>query len=263
MKPYQRMFDAYVDPEEDVVFISDPLFTIRKPRHHFMTAESSSQLKRIAFTSEIYNGLAESFEEFPKLCQRPASILRQLKSLTHFTLVLSDEGADFDYDEDDDEDEEGNEQEGLNINYLDIPEGLGEEEIELNDDEIDEALEDNFIIEKFYGDLEEEAMERMAKEYFRHVGPIHFESALAHPDHWESWEIYRDEVKSSCEQEKKEFPDWIRPKSAVMAIRYGLLSPGDFLTTIHLMGDHNDDVVEEDDGPDADVIDDSSSDSSI
>jgi hypothetical protein len=32
LRHYIRIFDAYVDPEEDTIFISDPIFSIRTPR---------------------------------------------------------------------------------------------------------------------------------------------------------------------------------------------------------------------------------------
>jgi hypothetical protein len=92
--------------------------------------------------------------------------------------------------------------------------------------------------------LDEDAVEVMSKGYFRHLGNIHFESAADHPDHWEDWEIYKQDLEVSCEQEKAEFPDWIRPKVSVMAVVYGLNCLGDFRAKLHLLGDHNDDVLE-------------------
>lgn len=87
-------------------------------------------------------------------------------------------------------------------------------------------------------------MQIMSKGYFRQLGNIHFESAAGHPDHWEDWEIYRQELEVSCEQEKEGLPNWVQPKISVMAVEYGLNRLGDFKTKLHLLGDHSNDVLE-------------------
>ena len=253
LKSYSRIFDACIDPEEDTVFISDPLFAIRNPRNIFMSSESASRLRKVAFTSEIYNGLAQSCEQFPSLCERPATVLRRLKGLTHFTLALSDDGAGFDYDDDDeayeveDEDEEGGyEEDAQDRSNRDGSENESNGERELRyDGETEDTLDEGAVVRQFLDRLDEEAIETMSKEYFRHVGNIHFESAAGHPDHWEAWIAFRDELEESCEQEKKQFPDWTRPKVSVMAVEYGLRRLEDFKTSLHLLGDHSDDVLEQ------------------
>jgi len=88
-------------------------------------------------------------------------------------------------------------------------------------------------------------MEKMSRGYFRHVGDIHFESAMGSPDHWESWLDWKDEVEEVCREEKTRFPDWIRPKVSIMIVRYGLQPRGDFTgELIHLLGDHSGGIVQ-------------------
>jgi hypothetical protein len=265
LKPYTKVFDAYVDPDEDTIFISDPIFSIRKPRNRFLCSEYANKLRNVAFTSEIYNGLAQSLDQFPGLCEGPATVLRRLEGLTHFTLVISEDGAGFEYsgdDEDEVEDEEDEDEEdkedGQDIvqgdevgNIIQLNQAAesnaAEDDAKLvprGEKEPEDSLDEDTIIRRFLDHLEEEAMESMSKGYFRHLGNIHFQSALGHPDHWETWEIYRDELKVSHEQEKEGFPDWIRPKVSVMAVEYGLRRTGDFRTNLHLLGDHTGNSLE-------------------
>jgi hypothetical protein len=91
--------------------------------------------------------------------------------------------------------------------------------------------------------LEERAMSTMTKGYFRHVGNIRFESAMANPDHWESWFLWRDEVVYHFEQEKADYPEWIQPKVSIMAVKYGLKTIGDYSREVHFQGDYNDEIV--------------------
>lgn len=87
-----------------------------------MSSEYANKLKKIAFTSELYNGLAQSFDQFPSLCEAPATISRKLNALTHFTLALSEDGAGPEYssDEDDEEDNEGHGEDEEVINHVEV-----------------------------------------------------------------------------------------------------------------------------------------------
>lgn len=214
-----------------------------------MASEHAQKLRKVAFTSEIYNGLARSSDQFPILCEGPAAVLRGLKGLKHFTLALSEDGAGFEYsegDEDEGEDEGDGEVEhedeiddvGTDAHSAEPSTNNGNAEQEDGADN-EETLDENSIVRKLLDRLDDEAMEIMTAGYFRHLGDIHFESASGHSDHWEAWELYRDELEIDCEQEKERFPDWIRPKVSVMAVEYGLRRPGDFGVVIHLLGDHN------------------------
>ena len=88
LKGYTWFLDTWVDFENDTVFISDPLFSLRKPRRFFMSLEYTSKIKSIAFSSDIFTGLADSNRKYQKLCEPPARILRNLKALEHFTMAL-------------------------------------------------------------------------------------------------------------------------------------------------------------------------------
>jgi hypothetical protein len=117
LKGYTRAFGAYVDLEEDTVFIIDPVFALREPRKAFLDAEHVSKLCKIAITSDIYVGLDEYGVKFPTLCDGPAAILRKLEGLTHFTFALpneyetikgrSDDGYVTDNDEDNEDHDSG------------------------------------------------------------------------------------------------------------------------------------------------------------
>jgi hypothetical protein len=85
---YIRILDTWLDLEKDTVFISDPLFCLRNPRKVFMGSEYVGKIKNIAFTNDVFRGLADSNERFPQLCDPPARILRNMKALQHFNLVL-------------------------------------------------------------------------------------------------------------------------------------------------------------------------------
>jgi hypothetical protein len=71
-----------------------------------MSSEYANKLRKVAFTSEIYDGLAQAFSQFPILCEAPATILRKLEGLTHFTLVISEDGAGFEYSSDEESEDE-------------------------------------------------------------------------------------------------------------------------------------------------------------
>ena len=222
-----------------------------------MSLESVHKLRNVAFTSEIYDGLARSFGQFPIHCEGPATILRKMKGLNHFALVLSEDGAGFEYSEDEDEDEDEDDTQ-LEADLEDEDEdsqgwggedwadaadsviGMSNAGQELGDvEQSTEAVDENTIVEHFLDRLDAEAMEIMSRGFFRHLGNIHFESAMEHPDHWEDFSIYRDELELICEEEKKDHSDWIRPKVSVMAVEYGLEYPGFYITTFHLLGDHH------------------------
>lgn len=270
LKPYTRIFDAYVSLEEDTIFISDPIFSIRKPRSIFMSSEHAKRLRNVAFTSEIYNGLAQSFDQFPSLCEAPVTVLRKLEGLAHFTLALSEDGAGFEYSDDEEDggedegenEDEDNEEAGGNEESTNQPHeveniaalALAGESDTAQDDTVHEprdeeesggSLDEDAIVRRFLDRLDEEAIETMSKGYFRHLGNIHFESAVGHPDHWEAWETYRDGLEVSFAQEEEEFSAWIRPKASVMAVEYGLCRLGDFRRKLHLLGDHKDDVFDD------------------
>jgi hypothetical protein len=51
------------------------------------------------------------------------------------------------------------------------------------------------------------AYEKMSKEYFRHTGNIHFESAYGSVDHWDSFEIYRRAVLIDLRMKKAQHKD--------------------------------------------------------
>lgn len=256
LKSYTRIFSAYVDPDEDTVFISDPIFSIREPRDRFLRSECANKLRNVALTSEICDGLWESWEQFPSFCEGPARILRMLEGMTHFTLVLLEDGAGFDYSDDEDdqdggtdeaEDVEGNGEE--DTNQPDTTQNQKDARQEPDDEgESMESLEENSDVLRFLIRSDEEAMETMSRGYFRHLGNIHFESAMEHPDHWEAWEFYRNRVNLLLSREQEEFPDWVRPRVSVMAVAYGLRRPGDFAKKIHLLDDrmenHGDFVFE-------------------
>lgn len=265
LKSYAKVFDTYFDLEADTVFISDPMFTIRKPRKIFMDSEFAKRFKNVSFSSDVYVGLVQANDQFPDLCMHPASVLRQLTAVTNFNIVLSDD-ADVFYDSDDGEDSDdgdidisGWESDGPpDHNHPRVKQaGLssGEDQDDPGNVEYDEdgqiavslgdTIHDNPETEAGQSSidsvkldhLEGIAMEQMSKGFFRHVGNIRFESAMQNPDHWESWAEFRDVLMLDFQREKYSFPTWVRPMFGVMAVKYGLKRPGDFSTVIHSWGD--------------------------
>jgi hypothetical protein len=231
-----------------------------------MSSEYASSLKKVAFTKDVYNGLVESFERFPGLCEGPATVLRELKGLTHFTLVLSEDGAGLDFSDGEDYEDQGevNDWDERGFGWEGGHAGDADDASQADDygnpgplaqaaasdtgertpgDEFgDEEESQNALVQ-----LEEEAMETMSKGYFRQVGDIHFESALRNADHWDAWGLYKADLEACWEEEKEQYPNWIRPKASIMVVKYGLCRTDDYSTKVHLLGDHGDagdDVLE-------------------
>ena len=57
LKGYTWAFDTFVDLEEDTIFISDPVFSLRRQRRAFFNAEHTNKLCKIAMSGEVYDGL--------------------------------------------------------------------------------------------------------------------------------------------------------------------------------------------------------------
>ncbi len=250
LKPYTRLFETYIDLEEDTIFISDPIFTVRKPRSIFMYSDYANVIKRLAFTADVYLGMKIVYEAFPNLVAPPARVLRKMHSLTHFTLVLMEDGAGFDDDESDfedwDFDVEGSPTPAEDADILNNQHGEAEDrpepehvndaeeqisntvqaadlnEVLEEDDENDEDADEYEDEEPWLSQQEDEAMERMSKGYFRHVGDIHFESAIHSPDHWDSWYPYLQKIEHDFTKQQLEDKDWEQPMVAIVEVKYGL-----------------------------------------
>ncbi|KAL5314882.1 hypothetical protein ACEPPN_017532 [Leptodophora sp. 'Broadleaf-Isolate-01'] len=246
LKPYTRLLETWIDLEEDTIFISDPMFNLRKPRTNFMDSAYLSSIKRIAFTEDVYLGMKLLYDSFPLLVDPQAAIVRKMEGLSHFSLVLMEDGAGFDsdseaaefeyFDEDSptsgldpeeehdqgsDNDEEQDEQE---VAVVDLEHGPTESRpLQEGDDIPDGDNEDEIADEEQWLSVqEEEAMERLRKGYFRHVGDIHFKSAMHSPDYWDSWYSYLEQINSDFDEQQSEDPDWTRPMVAIVEVKYGL-----------------------------------------
>lgn len=245
LKPYVAIFDTYFHLEHDTLFISDPLFTLRQPRSDFMRSPYVEQIRKIALTNEQHEGLGEMHAEYPGLCPSTTQVLRELKCLRRFILVLSEDAA---MEEDMEEDEDG-------MNTSDSEEGFDLETDDEADDSFDssedsdselqgreEDLLDNIEVLRILERQESEAMEAMPKGYFRQVGDIHFQHATANADHWDNWEHYGEELPFLFQEEKDESPEWLIPNICIVVVRYGL-NPADEDVEIHIRGDFDDGVV--------------------
>jgi hypothetical protein len=240
LKPYTKVFGDWFHFEHDTLFISDPMFTLRKPRNAFMCSPYAEKFKNIALTSDQCYGLDESHEQYPQLCPSMTTVLREMEGLTTFTVVLSEDGA-------------GNWEEELGSS-----DSESESEVEMDvedsgtsamgnsvDSERLRAAEEAARLRKILDRREEEAIRSMSKGYFRHVGNLHFESAMSAIDYWDSWATLKAEFIDAFEEEKERHPDWVRPSVSIMVVRYGLrplAQYGDI--TIHLLGDQADGIVE-------------------
>lgn len=242
LKLYTQAFDTCIDLEHDTIFISDPVFSIRKPRAIFMNMEHVNELKNIAFSSDICRGLAEMHEDFSELCDSPGRVLRQFEGLTIFTIVLSVDGLDGGGYLDGASESPVNGMDDDEIDVEDRPESHEDEQDFEEDEGYDdgERETDDEVLDK----MEKEALATMSKGYFRQVGDIHFASPRTHPDYMESCMWFGDDVVHSCILEKREHPEFIRPKVSIMAIKYGLNWIGDYSEReLHSLGDHKDGVV--------------------
>ncbi|KAI9047675.1 hypothetical protein LZ554_008386 [Drepanopeziza brunnea f. sp. 'monogermtubi'] len=237
LKPYTRMLETWVDLEEDTIFISDPVFTVRKPRSVFMDSDYVGRIKRVALTNDVYMGLKQVHELFPSLLDGPGAVLRKMGGLSHLSLVLMEDGGDYDDEsdwedidfdgefpptpsgepnevvdrldaEDDEEDEDGQDDEGTTWISGDVPGGGAPEDLEEE--------------EVWLSYQEEEAMGRMSKGYFRHAGDIHFESATHSQDHWDSWHSYFEQVEVDFAEQQTAAPQWRQPMVSIVEVKYGL-----------------------------------------
>jgi hypothetical protein len=247
LNPYIRIFDTYFHLQIDTLFISDPLFTLRKPRMAFVCTEYVEQIRKIALTDEQLEGLAEMHNEFPVLYPTTTAVLREFKCLTRFTLVLSedaamdeddlglwlpDAGQGLDLETDDEGDEGDDAEKDDNFGSASSVELEGREEDLLADDKVLQTLDRQ----------EREAMDAMPKGYFRQVGNIHFQNATFNADHWDSWRFYKEELPVVFNQEKKAFPEWRLPNICIVVVRYGLNSSHED-AEIHIRGDYDDGFI--------------------
>ncbi|CZT47091.1 uncharacterized protein RSE6_07620 [Rhynchosporium secalis] len=252
LKPYTRLLETWIDLAEDTIFISDPMFNIRRPRSMFMDSKFMSSIKRVAFTEDVYFGMRLLYESFPLLVDSPGAIVRKMQGLSHFTLALmedgggygwdSDEAVEFEYFDEDsstselDLEEEHGDFEEQNEQELTVPDGgeiadpdvLQDGDSTQNEDadehDIDDGDGDDEIRgqEPWLAEQEEDATERLRKGYFRNVGDIHFQSAIHSPDYWDTWYPYLQRISSDFDEQQVKDPDWSRPKIAVVEVKYGL-----------------------------------------
>lgn len=228
VKPYTKIFDTYFHLKDDTLFVSDPLFTLRKPREILMSSAYVQCIRKIALTNEQLEGIDEMHEESPRVYPSATAILRRFKGLQRFTLVLSEDGAG--------DHEEGSDQWLSDVDEADDEEDFGEEHDTT-------SVNDNLELEHLENQ-ETEAMDSMPKGYFRQVGNIHFQHATANADHWDSWQYYKEYLPSQFNEEKEAFPSWSRPNICIMVVRYGL-NPSYQDIEIHIQGDYRDGTITE------------------
>jgi 2EXR family len=264
LKGYTEAFDTFVNFEEDIIFISDPVFVFQKPIRSFLGAKFANQVRHLAITSEMYLGLVESAVKFPALCFWPPTILQKLKGLTHFTLVLSEDEMSLNYliddhidDHIDDSDSHDTDwDDSTSENEVDISNELGPREKEVGAVGSSNSTVDNGVdyeaasrLRRRLARLEKEALANMSNGYVRHPGNIHFESAMESGDYWEDWYDHKMMIVEQCEDEKAANPHWVRPKLSIMLLRYGLKRLGDFHSPVHHQGDYSDVELEDSEFP--------------
>lgn len=233
------MFETWVDLDQDIIFVSDPLFTIRAPRKSFMASEHIDKIKWLAFTDDVYLGLMQTHEDFPDLTESPATVIRNMRGVEYFALVLMEDGGGFDGDDSDGEEfefedaesvasadvaDEGDEEDHDEQEAYthETEEGLDSNqhhpvEDEDEDDATDPPRDDALLLSQ-----EDEAMEGMSKGYFRHVGDVHLVNAMSSSDHWDSWRPYLEQISLDFKEMHETHPEWTRPKVAITEVKYGL-----------------------------------------
>jgi hypothetical protein len=219
LKGYTRVFDTYIDLEEDTVLISDPAFILREPMKAFLDAEHVKNLSKIAFASDIYAGLDESATEFPTLRDQPPAILRKLEGLTSFTLALSEdrERSVYNIFTFDDRDDEGHDSGVEDVDNITIGPSRMDGQAHHTDEpalsteiESQEAQHVRRRLDRF----EKEALLVISKRYVRDTANVHFESAMNSADHWDDWDFYKALITEHYDKEKVEHPEWTRRKSS-------------------------------------------------
>ncbi|KAE9368774.1 hypothetical protein N431DRAFT_428533 [Stipitochalara longipes BDJ] len=244
LKGYTRAFDTFLDLEEDTVFISDPVFSLRQPMRAFFNAEHTKNLRKVAMSSEVYDGMEQSAIEFPTLCRRPSAVLRRLEGLTHFILALSEDGEGDLYGDSTDDSEAGQDaseedDSGRDSGVEDIDvEGSPSQTILVPpEDPVEEQVHQ---ISRRLARMEKEALAEMSRGYVRDRGNVHFESAFRSRDHWEDASEWKWMIVDHNNEEKGIHPEWVRPKLSIMVVKYGLKQLGDFYGPIHHQGDYSD-----------------------
>jgi len=79
-----RVFDTFFD----TIFISDPMFTIRKKRNALLEMGCMTLFKNVAFSSVVHEGLQLAHQKYPTLCNSPAAVLRPFDRLEHFSIII-------------------------------------------------------------------------------------------------------------------------------------------------------------------------------
>ncbi|PMD38471.1 hypothetical protein L207DRAFT_514374 [Hyaloscypha variabilis F] len=249
LKGYTRAFDTFVDLEEDTVFISDPVFTLRKPRRaFFLNTEHTNRLRKIAWSSEVYNGLEQAAIEFPTVCLGPTAVLRKLENLTHFILALGEDGeGDLYGDSTDSEagrdaDEEDDLSRDSGVEDIEGEESPSPVEVAPHESPAESEARQ---LSRQLSRMEKQALEAMSRGYVRQPGNVHFSTAFHNVDHWDDASDMKWIVTDHFAAEKRKHPDWVRPKLSIMVVKYGLNQPGDYYESIHHQGDHSDVYLED------------------
>jgi hypothetical protein len=221
------------------------VFTLREPQRAFLKTDHARTMNKFALSSGVYEGLEEVAAAYPTLCLRFLAVLRKLEGLTHFTLAISDDGEltaydynpghepDEGYDSTDEEDA-GHESEAEDIITI------GPDQTHSGDSVVNKACDSQRLAR-----LEKLALENMSKGFVRERGNIHFETAMTSVDHREEWEDFLYCLSDNYDEEKRTHPDWVRPKVSIMILRYGLNWLGDYSGPIHIAGDYDDTVLEQ------------------
>ncbi|KAH6664134.1 hypothetical protein B0J14DRAFT_252821 [Halenospora varia] len=154
LKSYTMVFGKYFDLEQDILFISDLIFTLRRPRSVLMRTEHARQIRNIAFSRDVWLGLVTATVGFRKLCPAPTKVLRGFDHVKHFSLVLLEDGVgfeddfdgDLDLDFDDFDEEDHTEESGEDENVGD-DDGIedGDDDIDVeNSEEDDESTDSSY-----------------------------------------------------------------------------------------------------------------------
>lgn len=239
-----------MDLVNDTVLISDPLFTIRETIQAFFNTDHVQRLNKVALTSGIFCGLIQASELFPDFCETPAAILRKLESLTHFTLVLLEEGLLMETHRHDDNSEVGydiSDQDEKVQYYADEDAEPDTKDTEGSLDNSTANQVESQVMQRarlYLEHWEKKAWEKLSKGYIRHPGNLHFESPIHKISYMADWVAGKQDITNSFDEEKAVHPEWSRPRASVMMAQYGLRLLGDFDGPTHLAGDYP--IVQED-----------------
>lgn len=210
LKTYTQVFDTFIDFEIDTIFVSDPLFVIRAPRQMFLDSEHARKIQKLACCRKVFVEMHEAHDAVPDLCDGPATMLRRLDGLLHFTMVISEDLGE------------------VNLYILDdLHLDVGDHDRIVHDLERDLEDEESGAADPTPSESLASYESRFANlhsDYTCRTWAMKLEKASNDED--EDVQEYVDALRlfiiSCFFKEKEEYPEWVRPSLGIKVVLNGL-----------------------------------------